>query len=51
MAEEQRKLLIALNGDNGIKIAYTEAASDAQALDRRAMRNRFRPPRAAIPRD
>lgn len=51
MAEADLKLLILLSSDNGIKIAYTEAASDAQALDRRVMRTRFRPPRAAIPGD
>jgi hypothetical protein len=51
MARRGSKLLIPLIDDNGIKIAYRKTASDAQALDRRVMRNRFRPPRAAIPRD
>lgn len=32
MAVYSRKSLISLSGTNGIKIAYREAASDAQAL-------------------
>jgi hypothetical protein len=46
---QRRKLLILFSSGNGIKIAYTVAASDAQALRRRAMRNMFRPTESSDP--